>query len=249
VSEEKEKKSTRNEAIIGHFSGAYQSSRDVLTVEESRKVMELSGIPINSSELATTEDDAVRIANQIGYPLVLKIVSPQVIHKTEVGGVVINVSSEEEVRKVYNELIDRTKEKIPDAVIDGILIEEMVKGTELIVGTTEDPQFGPMIMFGVGGIFVEVYKDVSFRLVPITNGDAKDMLTEIKGKALLNGVRGLPQADAEQLTKILMKVSELVTTYPEIKEMDINPLIITKDGAIAADARIVLNKTTGDEQK
>jgi acyl-CoA synthetase (NDP forming) len=172
----------------------------------------------------------------------MKIVSPQVIHKTEVGGVRININSEDEVKKVYSELISGTKEKIPEAEITGVLLEEMISGTELIIGTTQDPQFGPMIMFGVGGIFVEVYKDVSFRLIPITNGDAKDMLKEIKGKALLSGVRGLPEADKEQLENILMKVSNLMSNFPEIKEMDINPLIITKKGAVAADARILLNE-------
>ena len=139
-------------------------------------------------------------------------------------------------------MIQRVHDKIPDAEITGILVEEMVHGTEFIVGTTVDPQFGPMIMFGVGGIFVEVYKDVSFRLVPITSGDAKDMLKEIKGKALLNGVRGLPEADSEQLVNILMNISELMDNNPDIKEMDINPLIITKKGAIVADARIILNQ-------
>ena len=228
--------------ISEHFAGAIKNNKTVLTLEESRRIMELSGIPLNKSKLVTTEEDAVKYANEIGYPIVMKIVSPQVIHKTEVGGVKVNISSDDEVKKVYNEIISHTKEKVPDAEITGILLEEMVHGTEFIIGTTEDPQFGPMIMFGVGGIFVEVYKDVSFRLVPITNGDAKDMLKEIRGKALLDGVRGLPKADIEQLTKILMNVSDLVNKNPEIKEMDINPLIITKSGAIAADARILLKE-------
>jgi acetyl-CoA synthetase (ADP-forming) len=241
VSENNEKK-VKNKNITEQFYNAINNNRTALTVEEARRVMELSGIPLNKSGLATTEDEAVEIAKKIGFPVVMKIVSPQVIHKTEVGGVEVNINSEGEVKKFYNEIISRTKEKMPDAEIKGILLEEMIQGTELIVGTTEDPQFGPMIMFGVGGIFVEVYKDVSFRLVPITNGDALDMLNEIHGKALLTGVRGLPKADTEQLLKILMNVSDLVASYPEIKEMDINPLIITKNGAVAADARIILNE-------
>lgn len=235
-------KSETNSKISKHFSSALQGSRSVLNLEESRKVMELSGIPLNKSKLAKSEDEAVNFANEIGYPLVMKIVSPQIIHKTEVGGVKVNITSEAEVRAVYNELISRTKEKVPEAEITGILLEEMVHGTEFIVGTTEDPQFGQMIMFGVGGIFVEVYKDVSFRLIPITRGDAMDMLKEIKGKALLQGVRGLPEADTEQLADILMNVSNLVTENPEIKEMDINPLMITNSGAKATDARILLKK-------
>jgi acyl-CoA synthetase (NDP forming) len=240
-------KTKKNDEVLRHFSSAIKNSHLVLTVDESRRVMELSGIPINKSGLAKTEDEAVNLASRIGYPLVMKMVSPQVIHKTEVGGVEVNINGEDEVRMIYNELIKRTKNKIPDAEITGILLEEMIHGTELIIGTTEDPQFGPMIMFGVGGIFVEVYKDVSFRLIPISKGDAQAMLNEIKGKALLTGVRGLPVADTDQLVNILIKVSDMVSTYPEIKEMDINPLIITKNGAIAADARIVLNDEISEE--
>lgn len=235
--------------LTKHFTKAINNSRAVLTVDESRKVMELSGIPINKSILATSEDEAVKIANEIGYPVVMKIVSPQIIHKTEVGGVEININTDAEVKKFYNEIIKRAKDKVPDAEIIGILIEEMVQGTEFIIGTTHDPQFGPMIMFGVGGIFVEIYKDVSFRLIPITNGDAEEMLKEIKGKALLHGIRGLPVANVEQLTKILVTVSELIDKYPQIKEMDINPLMITKSGAIAADARIILNPNSNDKSE
>jgi acetyl-CoA synthetase (ADP-forming) len=228
--------------ISNYLTEVMKDQRNVLTLEESRKVFEHWGIPVNKSSLATTVEEAVKQAGEIGFPVVMKIVSPQVIHKTEVGGVRVNVNSEDEVRKIYSELIDGTKQKMPEAEITGVLIEEMVKGTEFIIGTTEDPQFGQMIMFGVGGIFVEVYKDVSFRLIPITTGDAYDMLEEIKGKALLTGVRGLPEADSKQLVNILMKVSELVKNNPEIKEMDINPLMITNTGAVAADARILLNK-------
>lgn len=228
--------------ITEQLAEAMKGSRAVMTLDESRKILELSGIPLNKSQLAKSEEEAIALAEKLGFPLVMKIVSPQVVHKTEVGGVKVNITSVDEVRRTYNELISKTKDKLPDAEINGVSLEEMVRGTELIIGTTEDKQFGPMIMFGVGGIFVEVYKDVSFRLVPITTGDAKDMLNEIKGKALLKGVRGLPEANVDQLVEILMNISNLVTKYPEIKEMDINPLIITNTGAVAADARIVLDK-------
>jgi acyl-CoA synthetase (NDP forming) len=242
VSDEDGKFNSKPFEISDYLTKVMKNQRNVLTLEESRKVFEHWGIPVNKSGLATTEDEAVKQAAEIGFPVVMKIVSPQVIHKTEVNGVRVNVNSEADVRKIYSELIDGTKQKMPEAEITGVLVEEMVKGTEFIIGTTEDPQFGQMIMFGVGGIFVEVYKDVSFRLIPITTGDAYDMLDEIKGKALLNGVRGLPEADSKQLVNILMKVSELVKNNPEIQEMDINPLMITNTGAVAADARILLNK-------
>lgn len=221
---------------------AVKEGRTVMTVDESRDILNLCGIPINKSGLAADSDEAVKLANEIGYPVVMKIVSPQIIHKTEVGGVVVNIGSDNELKKSYDEMIERAKSKVPDAEITGVLLEEMVKGSELIVGTTEDPQFGPMIMFGIGGVFVEVYKDVSFRLIPITAGDAQDMLNEIKGKAILAGVRGLPAASTEQLVDILTKVSTFVEENPEVSEMDINPLIATEKGLIAVDARIILKE-------
>lgn len=232
----------KSDTITEQFSKSLKSGRTILTLEESRKILELSGIPLNKSGLAKSADEAVKLASKIGFPVVMKIVSPQVVHKTEVGGVKVNIKTPDETKKAYEDMVTNIKKKVPNAEITGVLLEEMVQGTELIIGTTTDPQFGHMIMFGIGGIFVEVYKDVSFRLIPITNGDAKDMLKEIKGKALLSGVRNLPKADPEQLTSILMNVSNLVDTHPQIKEMDINPLIITTKGIIAVDARIVLNK-------
>lgn len=227
--------------ISKYIDTAVKSGKSLLTLEQSRAVMELSGIPFNKSEMAKSEKEAVDIAKKIGFPLVMKIVSPQVIHKTEAGGVKVGVNSVEEVQKAWKEILKSVKKKVPEAKIKGILLEEMVKGTELIVGTTIDPQFGHMIMFGIGGIFVEVYKDVSFRLIPITSGDAKDMLNEIKGKPILEGIRGLPVADPEKLVNVLLSASELVHKYPMIAEMDINPLIITERGPVAVDARIVLN--------
>ncbi|MCK5559851.1 MAG: acetate--CoA ligase family protein [Thermoplasmata archaeon] len=228
------------EKISKYIDIALKEGKSVLTLEESRMIMELSGIPFNKCGLATTEKEAVKIAKDIGFPIVMKIVSPQVIHKTEAGGVMVGIDSDAEVKKGWKEIINNVKEKVPAAEIKGILLEEMIKGTELIVGTTVDPQFGHMIMFGIGGIYVEVYKDVSFRLIPITAGDAKDMLSDIKGKSLLEGVRGLPGVEPEQLINVLMSVSELVHKYPAIEEMDINPLIITERGLVAVDARVML---------
>jgi acyl-CoA synthetase (NDP forming) len=230
------------EIIAGEIADAITGGKDVLNLKECRKMMELDGIPFNKSGLATSVDEALTMVKDIPYPVVMKIVSPQVIHKTEVGGVKVNINTDEELRKAYDDIISGTKEKVPDAEIKGILIEEMVKGPELIIGTTEDPQFGPMIMFGIGGIFVEVYKDVSFRLIPISPGDARDMLSEIRGKALLEGVRGLPGADTEELVNILLTISEFVDKNPQVKEMDLNPLIATERGVLAVDARIILEK-------
>ncbi len=230
------------EKISEHISSAIKSGKSILTLEEARKIMELSGIPFNRSGFAKTEDEVVSLANEMGYPVVFKVVSPQVVHKTESGGVVLGIESEEEARKAYREIMKSVKEKVPDAEILGISVDEMVKGTELIIGTTVDPQFGHMIMFGIGGIFVEIYEDVSFRLVPITPGDAKDMLHEIKGKPLLDGARGRPKVNEKQLVDILMKVSDLVYKNPDIQEMDLNPLMATESGVVAVDARMILKK-------
>jgi acyl-CoA synthetase (NDP forming) len=228
--------------VSEQLSAAIKTGKSVLTMEESRKIIELSGIPINKSGLATSGGEAVKLANEIGYPIVMKIISPQIIHKTDVGGVKVNITSEDEVIKYYNEIVINVKEKVPNADIKGVLLEEMVHGPEFIVGTTVDPQFGHIIMFGIGGIFVEIYKDVSFRLVPINQGDAEDMLNEIKGKPLLDGVRGFPKANREQLVNILLRVSDLVSSNPIIQEMDINPLIATEKGIVAVDAKIILSQ-------
>jgi acyl-CoA synthetase (NDP forming) len=229
-----------SEEISAKLKDAVEKGIHALDLEESREIMEEAGIPFNGSGLATSPEEAVKLAGEIGYPIVMKIVSPQVIHKTDVGGVKVGMSTDEEVEKAYNEILDSVKSHMPEAEIIGILMEEMVKGTEFIVGTTQDLQFGPMIMFGVGGVYVEVYKDVSFRLIPISKGDALEMLTELKGKAILEGIRGLPKADPEQVAEILMSVSKLMEENKEIAEMDINPLMVTKRGAIAVDARIIL---------
>jgi acetyl-CoA synthetase (ADP-forming) len=204
--------------------------------------VKLAGIPFNESRLATSEEEALAIAREIGYPVVMKIVSPQIVHKTEYGGVKLDLENPDEVKRAYSDIHLNILEKVPDADIKGVSVDKMHKGTELIIGTTIDPQFGQMIMFGIGGIYVEVYQDVSFRLVPINSGDAKDMLNEIKGKPLLEGARGLPAADKNQLVEILMKVSELVKNNPDIQEMDLNPLLITPDGIVAVDARVILKK-------
>ncbi|UCE38331.1 MAG: acetate--CoA ligase family protein [Thermoplasmata archaeon] len=233
----------KNKAISEHISSAIKSGKSILDLEEAREIMELSGIPFNKSGFGKTEDEVVSVANEMGYPVALKIVSPQIVHKTESGGVKLDINSEEEVKFAYREIMKSVKNKVPDAEILGISIDEMVKGTELIIGTTVDPQFGHMIMFGIGGIFVEIYEDVSFRLIPITSGDAKDMLNEIKGRPLLDGARGRPKIDEGQLVDILMKVSELVDKNPDIQEMDLNPLMANESNVVAVDARIILKKS------
>jgi acetyl-CoA synthetase (ADP-forming) len=235
--------------ISESISSSLKDGKFILTPEESRNLMELVGIPFNKSELATSEEEAVEMANQIGYPVVMKIVSPQIVHKTEYGGVKLDLENVDEVKKAYNDIYINILEKVPEADIKGISVDKMLKGTELIIGTTIDPQFGQMIMFGIGGIYVEIYQDVSFRLIPINSGDAKDMLNEIKGTPLLEGARGRPKADKTQLVDILIKVSDFVNSNPDIQEMDLNPLLITNEGIVAVDARVILKKPGEPEAK
>ncbi|MHA1399006.1 MAG: acetate--CoA ligase family protein [Candidatus Heimdallarchaeaceae archaeon] len=217
-----------------------EQGRTVLTYEESRKVMELASIPLNKMEFAINLEECIEKAKEVGYPIVLKIISKDVIHKTEAGGVKVGIKSEEELMTAYEEMMKSVKEHYPEAKIEGVSIEEMVEGVEVLVGQTTDPQFGKMIAFGIGGIYVEVYKDVSFRLIPITEADVREMYAEIKGRKMLEGFRGKPAINLDELTELLLNISKLVEENPIIKEMDLNPVMVTEEGLKAIDARIIL---------
>jgi acyl-CoA synthetase (NDP forming) len=169
------------------------------------------------------------------------VVSPDVLHKTDAGGVKLSLNSEEEVGKAFDEIVSSVKSKEPSADIQGVSVQNMARpGTEVIIGMSKDPQFGPVLMFGLGGILVEVLKDVSFRIVPLVRRDAKEMIREIKGYPILEGYRGLEPADIGLLEEMLLKVSDFVESRPEIKELDINPIFAYSDGALAVDARVIL---------
>jgi acyl-CoA synthetase (NDP forming) len=183
----------------------------------------------------------VEFSDEIGFPVVLKIFSPDITHKTDAGGVKVGLKNAAEVRKAYKEIMSSVKEKFPKATIEGVSVQAMARpGIEIIIGMFKDPQFGPVIMFGLGGIFVEVLKDVAFRLIPIEKRDAGQMVKEIKGYALLNGYRGQEPAHIPSLVDILLKLSAFVDKTPENKEIDINPVFAYKDSALAVDARIIL---------
>ncbi|MHA1853503.1 MAG: acetate--CoA ligase family protein [Candidatus Heimdallarchaeaceae archaeon] len=217
-----------------------EQGRSVLTYEESRKVMKLAGVPLNKMEIATNIDDCISKANEIGYPVVLKIVSEDVIHKSDAGGVKVGIKSDEELKEAYEEMHKSVLKYYPEAKIDGVSIEEMVSGAEILIGTMTDMQFGKMVALGVGGIFTELYKDVTFRLIPISESDVEEMIGEIKGRKLFDGYRGLPPVDKKELKEIMLKISKLVEENPVIKEMDLNPVVATKTGLKAIDARIIL---------
>ncbi len=211
---------------------------------EARAVAEAYGFRLPKSKLAATADEAIAVAAEIGYPVVLKIASPDILHKTDVGGVKVGLNSASDVRDAFDLIMYRATRYVPEARIWGCLVQEMVPmdGIEVLVGMSKDPQFGPLVTFGLGGILVEALKDVTFRVAPFGRQDAEEMLEEIRTRSLLEGVRGRPAADREAMIDTLLRVNQLVTDFPEIVEMDINPLMVYAQGqgAIALDMRLVL---------
>jgi len=229
------------EPVSEILAAVRREERKFLLEPEAKAVCMEYGIPVTKFRVAKTVDEAVKFAEEMGYPVVLKIVSPDVIHKFDVGGVVLNLQSREEVQKAFNQILESIKRHVPNAKILGITVQEMVSpSTEVVVGAVKDPQFGPALMFGLGGIFVEVLKDVTFRIAPIDEMEAREMITEIKAYPILKGYRGLPSVDIEAIVQILVTTSRLVMRYPEIKELDLNPVVVHEKGAKTVDARIIL---------
>jgi acyl-CoA synthetase (NDP forming) len=223
------------------FDQIKKEGRSILTEFESKKLLKQVGIPVVETRLARTKKEAVLQSQRIGFPVVLKIVSPDVVHKSDSGGVKLNLNNVTKVKTAYSEMIKTISQQYPDAVIHGVSVQKMIRpGTEVIVGTSKDSQFGPVIMFGLGGIFVEVLKDVSFRIVPVSQRDAQEMIKEIKGYPLLQGVRGKESSDIPALVEMILKISNFVEEYPQIKELELNPIFAYRDGAVAVDARIIL---------
>jgi acyl-CoA synthetase (NDP forming) len=228
-------------SIVDVIDRAKAEGRTVLTEIESKQVLGEAGIPTAGARLAATAEEAVAAAKELGYPIVLKIVSPDVTHKSDVGGVKLGLDSAEAVTAAFGEIVEAVKQRQPDARIDGVAVQKMAPpGIEVIVGMSKDPQFGPVLMFGLGGILVEVLKDVAFRIVPLEPRDARQMVREIKGFPVLQGFRGQEPADLEALEKLLLTVSAFVEAHPEVEELDLNPVFAYKDGAIAVDARVVV---------
>lgn len=212
-----------------------------LSESQSSEILSQYGIRTAQRSTVQTADDAVQAANQMGYPVVMKIDSPDIPHKTEVNGIRLNVQNGQEVRQAFQEIYASAKELCPDADLHGISIQEMLpQGVEVIIGVTTDPTFGPVIMFGLGGVFVEVFKDVAFRVAPISRQDAISAMESLKGHQILQGVRNKKPVDQEAIIDVLLKVSQLMEDYSdEILEIDINPLIVYEDGIVAADALII----------
>jgi acyl-CoA synthetase (NDP forming) len=207
------------------------------------RVLEQYNIPYPEHGLARSPEEAARIAGELGYPVVLKVVSADVVHKSDAGGVAVSLGDAASVRGGYKAMMDRVRDAVPDARIEGVLVcKQAPDGLEVIVGALDDATFGPTVMFGLGGIFVEALKDVSFRIAPLERRDAEEMVAEIKGYSLLMGARGQAGCDVRAVTDLLMAVSQMVTDHPEIKELDLNPVRVYEKGLMVLDARMMERK-------
>ena len=219
---------------------AKKEKRSLLETEAKELLKEV-GIPVPDFKLIKSEDEITGLAKEINFPIVMKILSPDIIHKTDAGGVKINIKDETEAESAYQEIIFKAKKYNKEARIEGVIAYTMVsQATEIIIGMMKDPHFGPVAMFGLGGIFVEVLKDVSFRIIPLEEKDAREMITEIKGYEILKGARGNPPRDIQAIEEVLMKVSKLTMENPEISEIDLNPIFVFEKGLQIVDARMIL---------
>jgi acetate---CoA ligase (ADP-forming) subunit beta len=220
---------------------AKKEGRKALLETEAKTICTDYNLPVTKFMIAKNETDVGLFAEKIGYPIVLKIISPDIIHKTEAGGVLVNLKNTVEVMAGYREILENARKYKSNAEVVGILVQEMApQSTEVIVGALKDPQFGQTIMFGLGGIFVELLKDVSFRVAPLTSGDAQEMITQLKAFPLLKGYRNTPPADIDALIRIICSTSRLVMENPDIKELDLNPIMAYSKSAKIVDARIIL---------
>ncbi|MCJ7762069.1 acetate--CoA ligase family protein [Candidatus Bathyarchaeota archaeon] len=223
------------------ISQAQKEGRKALLETEAKTICMEYAIPVTKFKLAKNAGEAAEFAEQLGYPVVLKIVSPDIIHKSDAGGVIVNLKSKAEVQHAYGKILENAKKYKATAKIAGVLIQEMApQSTEVIVGSIKDPQFGQTLMFGLGGVFVEILKDVTFRIAPITREDAQEMVTTIKAYPLLKGYRNTPPTDVDAIIDILLNTSRLVMDNPQIKELDLNPIMAYEKGAKTVDARIIL---------
>ena len=234
------------EEALKIIESVLKEGRTALVEYEAKQVLKAYGLPVPEEKLAKTLDEALKYAEEIGYPVAMKLMSPQILHKSDAKVVMLNIKTPEELKQKWEEIHENARKYRPDAEILGVLIAPMLKpGREIIIGVTEDPQFGHALMFGLGGIFVEVLKDVTFRIIPITERDARKMITEIKSYPILAGARGEEPADIEAIVQLLLKVSELVDDLRDyIKEMDLNPVFVYNEGegAVVVDARIIVKE-------
>jgi acetyltransferase len=218
--------------------------QEALGEAETRPLLEAYRIPVIQGRVAHSAQEAAIIASGIGKPVALKIVSPDILHKSDVGGIILNLDTPQSVSAAYEQMMTTIQSKLPQANLKGVLIEEMAPpGSEVIIGMRRDPSFGPLVMFGMGGIYVELFKDVAFRVAPFDRKQAEQMITETKAGTLLAGYRGQPKADLDAIVDVILKLSQLALDFPQIEEVEINPLSVgpAGQGAIALDGRIILS--------
>jgi acetyltransferase len=226
------------------FDTILSEGQDILTESTSKALLEAYEIPVAKPYVARSASDAIKLAHRVGYPVALKVLSPQITHKTDVDGVLLNLSNEQEVTAAFDRIVRTAKERRPDADVDGVTVQSMVTspvGQELIVGAMRDPVFGAVLLVGAGGTSAELFQDRALELPPLSERLARRMLESLRSWPLLNGYRGRPPANVTLLIEMLMRLSYLVADYPEIKELDVNPLLVTPDDVIALDARIILD--------
>jgi acyl-CoA synthetase (NDP forming) len=220
---------------------AKKEKRTLLTEIEAKQLLKEAGIAVVETRLATSKEKAMALSEKLGFPVVMKIASVDVVHKSDAGGVKLGLKTTAQVGKAYDEIMKSIKKAFPHARIQGVSVQTMAKqGAEVIIGMSKDAQFGPVLMFGLGGVLVEILKDVSFRIVPLQPRDASEMIRDIKGFPLLQGYRGSDPIDVATLESMLLKVSAFAENTPAVKELDLNPVFAYKDGAVAVDARVVL---------
>jgi acyl-CoA synthetase (NDP forming) len=225
-----------------------ENGHGAVMIHQALEVCQSYGIPVAEWATASSPEEAVEAAARLGYPLALKILSSQISHKSDMGGITLGLEDEESLRRACAEMLSRVRAETPDAPLEGFLLQRMVSGgREVILGGKRDPSFGPVVMFGLGGIYVEVFDDVAFRVAPLTREDAEEMVAEVKGSRLLRGIRGEKPSDVEAVVDCLLRLSQLLQDFPGIAEVDINPLIVLGKGAVAVDARIVLKHECHEE--
>lgn len=232
--------------IVGSNTGsiiqvALKSGRLNLLEIEAKAICAEYRMPVPAYELVKTPTQASAVAGRLGYPIVLKIVSQDILHKTEAGGVILNIGNASEAEEGFSRIVGNAEKYNPQAKIEGVLVQKMVpQGTEVIIGGLMDSQFGQTLMFGLGGVFVEILRDVSFRVAPITEQDAREMIREIKAYQILEGYRGRRPCDQNSIVDILLKASQLMMENPQISQMDLNPVMVYEEGASIVDARMIL---------
>lgn len=227
--------------IRGILDRARAAGADRLDEVAALQLIQAAGVPVAEAGLARSEAEAVELATRLGWPVVAKVVAPAIVHKTEVGGVQVGLRDAEAVRRAWREIHDGVARRAPDATVEGILVQRQARGlAELIIGTSTDPGFGPLVMFGLGGVFVEVLRDVIFRVAPISALEAEDMIEAIRSRPILDGVRGAPASDRAAIADALRRIAQLAADYPEIAELDINPVLSLESGCVAVDARVAL---------